>query len=94
MFATGRPIAPFAIAASALALTVGAADPAVAQEPAAACALTSLQETAGNTATPAPAAAEQAAWLATELVDACSGETFTLAGFAGKTVFLHPMATW
>ena len=28
------------------------------------------------------------------LVDVRSGETFTLAEFAGKTVFVEPMATW
>jgi peroxiredoxin len=27
-------------------------------------------------------------------VDARTGETFTLADFAGKTVFIEPMATW
>ena len=28
------------------------------------------------------------------LVDARSGATFTLAEYAGKTVFVEPMATW
>lgn len=39
-------------------------------------------------------AAPAPAWLAAELTDACSGETFTLAGFTGKTVFVETMATW
>ncbi len=34
------------------------------------------------------------AWLTTELTDACSGETFTLADFAGKTIYIEAMATW
>ena len=34
------------------------------------------------------------AWLTTELTDACSGEAFTLADFAGKTLFIESMATW
>lgn len=33
-------------------------------------------------------------WLTTELTDACSGETFTLADFAGTTLFIESMATW
>jgi thiol-disulfide isomerase/thioredoxin len=34
------------------------------------------------------------AWMTTTLTDVRSGETFTLADFAGKTVFVEPMATW
>jgi thiol-disulfide isomerase/thioredoxin len=34
------------------------------------------------------------AWQQIPLVDARTGETFTLADFAGKTVFVEPMATW
>ncbi|GAB4509530.1 MAG: hypothetical protein OHK0046_04710 [Anaerolineae bacterium] len=34
------------------------------------------------------------AWQQIELVNATTGETFTLADFAGKTVFVEPMATW
>ena len=34
------------------------------------------------------------AWTNLELVNANTGETFTLADFAGKTVFIEPMATW
>ena len=33
-------------------------------------------------------------WAHIELVDARNGETFTLADFAGKTVYVEPMATW
>lgn len=33
-------------------------------------------------------------WQAIELTDVRSGETFTLASFSGKTVFVEPMATW
>ena len=34
------------------------------------------------------------AWMTIELTDACSGETFTLSDFAGKTVYIEAMATW
>jgi thiol-disulfide isomerase/thioredoxin len=34
------------------------------------------------------------AWLDLPLVDARSGETFTLRSFEGRTVFVEPMATW
>src|SRR5690349_17803814 len=33
-------------------------------------------------------------WLNLTLVNARTGETFTLADFAGKTVYVEPMATW
>jgi thiol-disulfide isomerase/thioredoxin len=33
-------------------------------------------------------------WRDLALVDARTGETFTLGGFVGKTVFVEPMATW
>jgi thiol-disulfide isomerase/thioredoxin len=38
--------------------------------------------------------ADMAAWQNIELTDASTGETFTLASFPGKTVFVEPMATW
>ncbi len=38
--------------------------------------------------------AGMAAWQNIELTDARTGETFTLASFSGKTVFVEPMATW
>lgn len=37
---------------------------------------------------------ERPAWQHLPLTNASSGETFTLADFAGKTVFVEPMATW
>jgi peroxiredoxin len=40
----------------------------------------------------APAGAP--AWFTMPLTNARSGESFTLADFAGKTVFVEPMATW
>jgi thiol-disulfide isomerase/thioredoxin len=45
------------------------------------------QATAGSTYN-APA------WAKIPLTNARTGETFTLADFAGKTVFVEPMATW
>lgn len=38
--------------------------------------------------------ADRPAWLAMQLTDARTGESFTLADFAGKTVYIEPMATW
>ncbi|MGH2616628.1 MAG: SCO family protein, partial [Thermomicrobiales bacterium] len=37
---------------------------------------------------------EVPAWLTAELTDACSGETFALTDFAGKTLLVETMATW
>ena len=38
--------------------------------------------------------AEKPTWQTIALTNAQSGETFTLGDFAGKTVFVEPMATW
>ncbi len=38
--------------------------------------------------------ADAPTWMTIPLTDVRSGETFTLADFAGKTVFVEPMATW
>ena len=40
------------------------------------------------------AAVTRAAWQQIALIDARSGSSFTLADFAGKTVFVEPFATW
>jgi cytochrome oxidase Cu insertion factor (SCO1/SenC/PrrC family) len=45
------------------------------------------------TNTPAPAVSLPA-WQTTALVNARTGESFTFADFAGKTVYVEPMATW
>jgi len=45
-------------------------------------------------ASPAVNTERAPAWLKTELTDACSGETFTLTDFVGKTVYIEAMATW
>lgn len=37
---------------------------------------------------------ERPAWQQIELTDARTGQTFTLADFEGRTVFVEPMATW
>ncbi len=42
----------------------------------------------------AQSAMERPAWQTIQLTNARSGETFTLADFAGKTVYVEPMATW
>jgi cytochrome oxidase Cu insertion factor (SCO1/SenC/PrrC family) len=40
------------------------------------------------------AGAERPAWQTVSLVNAATNENFTLADFAGKTVYVEPMATW
>lgn len=37
---------------------------------------------------------DQPAWQTLSLTNVQSNETFTLADFAGKTIFVEPMATW
>jgi thiol-disulfide isomerase/thioredoxin len=39
-------------------------------------------------------AAERPAWHYLPLTDASTGQSFALADFAGKTVYVEPMATW
>jgi thiol-disulfide isomerase/thioredoxin len=39
-------------------------------------------------------AADRPAWQALPLVNARTGQSFTLADLAGKTVYVEPMATW
>jgi thiol-disulfide isomerase/thioredoxin len=39
-------------------------------------------------------AAERPGWHSLPLTDARTGQTFTLADFDGKTVYVEPMATW
>ena len=41
-----------------------------------------------------PAMVERPAWQMISLTDARTGAAFTLADFAGKTVFVEPFATW
>ncbi|MBA3414212.1 MAG: redoxin family protein [Chloroflexia bacterium] len=70
-----------------------------AQDAAATCAsalwLEPLTAAAGTAeATPAEAGESAPAWTTAELTDACSGQTFTLADFASKTVYVEAMATW
>lgn len=59
---------------------------------------TLLPPTAGAAAPTALAAttavAMRPAWQTALLRDARTGETFTLADFAGRTVYVHPMAKW
>ena len=42
----------------------------------------------------AEAQADRPAWLAMPLANARTGETFTLADFQGRAVYVEPMATW
>ncbi len=42
----------------------------------------------------AEAMMDLAAWQTLPLVDARTGESFTLADYSGRTVFVEPMATW
>jgi cytochrome oxidase Cu insertion factor (SCO1/SenC/PrrC family) len=52
------------------------------------------ETTAQPTTAPTSVAATSPAWQSLPLVNARTGETFSLADFAGKTVFVEPMATW
>lgn len=55
----------------------------------------SMAEDTPNTDIQAQTVAYQGgAWTQMELTDVGTGETFTLADFAGRTVLVHPMATW
>lgn len=95
-----------AVPASLAALALGAAGAVSLAAPTAqdvpayaadACILSALAATpTAATTTPEvrEVTAARPAWLTTSLTDACSGASFDLAQFAGKTVFVHPMATW
>lgn len=37
---------------------------------------------------------QRPSWLDLPVTDVATGETFTLGGFVGKTVYVEPMATW
>lgn len=84
-----------ALAAAGIVPLVGAHS--AAQDAAATCASAAwLEPMAAATpdGDPAPAESASPAWLTAELTDACSGETFTLADFAGKTAYVETLATW
>ena len=53
-----------------------------------------LGANAGVLPVQAAPAADRPAWLDLPLTDARTGETFSLGSFAGKTVYVEPMATW
>ncbi len=92
-----RRLALLTLFAPALMLPLLGSVAATGQAPPAACASDVWLEPPADAAdADAPAASTNPApaWLTAELTDACSGETFTLAGFAGKTVFVESMATW
>ena len=56
--------------------------------------LLGLAATASATDEESTAAEPAVAWLATELTDVATGETFTLAEFAGTPVLLESFAVW
>lgn len=53
-----------------------------------------IEPTIEPTAEPVTNAYNAPEWTTIPLMNARTGETFTLADFAGKTVFVEPMATW
>lgn len=95
-----------AVSVTLAALALGAAGAVALAAPAAqevpaysadACILATLAATpTAATGTPEirEVTAARPVWLTTSLTDACSDGSFDLAQFAGKTVFVHPMATW
>lgn len=74
------------------------ATPVRAQEDAATCASAVWLEPGAATPEAGDAGVrtidENPAWLTAELTDACSGESFALTDFAGKTLLIETMATW
>jgi pentapeptide MXKDX repeat protein len=52
------------------------------------------EEATSEEATSEVPAVERAAWQSIPLTDARTGAAFTLADYAGKTVFVEPFATW
>jgi thiol-disulfide isomerase/thioredoxin len=42
----------------------------------------------------AEAAIESPSWLSAELIDACTGQPFTISDFSGKVLYVEAMATW
>lgn len=94
-----RRLTFIAALAAAAVLPGPAMERATAQDAAPACAsdvwLAPVSAGTGDAATPPAQISESApAWLSTDLTDACSGETFALADFAGKTLYIESMATW
>jgi thiol-disulfide isomerase/thioredoxin len=80
-------------------IPLGGTTPVFAQEAPAECASAVwLQPLAATPATDDTAVREISepapVWMTTELTDACSGETFALTDFVGKTVYIEAMATW
>jgi peroxiredoxin len=71
-----------------------AAAPPTALPPTEAPAAAQATEDASVLADVLSAGVERPAWQTTPLVNATTGNTFTLADFAGKTVYVEPMATW
>ncbi|MBK8022418.1 MAG: hypothetical protein IPK19_13580 [Chloroflexi bacterium] len=67
-------------------------------QPTAPAPTTIVEESVAPTAAPVEAETVQEmslpAWQTVALTDARTGESFTLADFAGKTVYIEPMATW
>lgn len=68
-----------------------------AQEPSA-CPSALWLEARTVVATPEPAQTSveptAPAWMTVALTDACTGQSFALADFAGKVLYIEPMATW
>ncbi|HET8985956.1 MAG TPA: hypothetical protein VFN03_09375 [Trueperaceae bacterium] len=60
----------------------------------AACALAGTGAAQGGPGATAPGGTGHPAWLDLPLTDVATGETFTLGGFEGRTVYVEAMATW
>jgi hypothetical protein len=50
--------------------------------------------TPGSTANPAAAALASRPWATATLTEVASGQSFTIAGLAGRTIFVEAMAIW
>lgn len=90
-----RRLAILPLAALALAGCVSVSPAATPAAPSVAPGATATPATVPASATPTPIAqVERAAWQTATLTDVRTGETFTIADFAGKVVAIEPMAAW
>ena len=88
-------VAPFVLAACTTAASDDASGvPTALASAAPSATAASPSSPAASPVAPSPLAETVDPWLALELTDAATGETFTLASLAGGVVAIEPMAVW
>jgi hypothetical protein len=70
------------------------ADPTASPSASSAAGEPSAAATPEPTANPAATALAGRAWATAELIDVATGEPFTIADYAGRTIFVESMAIW